>query len=246
MELVHDHVHWWALVLILLNLRVLLPQGYNQNTSFLGSFLLKVQFLGMYRGMTYCFRINAEKSNPSLRHIRITVPTRAVVPKLWYGNPIVLTQWYRELVHWLGDWYLGYLTVFSVVPVRALYTCFLLLNGDLDWNHLAQVRFHLWCLVNMVMNFRFLWKTGNFLTIWATISFSRRALFHVVYWSYCCCSDNVCHCQNFGKQCLKARTETLVQNGRLTSVTFTSGANWTSKRSTCHAHKLSVQSVVLR
>jgi hypothetical protein len=48
-----------------------------------------------------------------------------------------------------------------------------------DWIHLAHDRIQRWVLVNSVMNILY-HKRWNFLTSWATISFSRRTLLHGV------------------------------------------------------------------
>jgi hypothetical protein len=47
-----------------------------------------------------------------------------------------------------------------------------------DWTHLARDREQWWALVNTVMNFHVPQKAENFLIIWETISFWRRALPH--------------------------------------------------------------------
>jgi hypothetical protein len=40
-----------------------------------------------------------------------------------------------------------------------------------NWIRLAEDRIHWWAVVNMVMNLWVLWKVGNILTSWMTISF---------------------------------------------------------------------------
>jgi hypothetical protein len=50
----------------------------------------------------------------------------------------------------------------------------------MDWIHLAQDRGQLRALVNTLMNFRVSYNSGNFLTNWMTVSFSRRAKLHGV------------------------------------------------------------------
>jgi hypothetical protein len=49
-----------------------------------------------------------------------------------------------------------------------------------DWIHVAQERNQWRLLVNTVMNYRVLWKSGKFLSMWVTVSFSRRILFQDV------------------------------------------------------------------
>jgi hypothetical protein len=45
-----------------------------------------------------------------------------------------------------------------------------------DWMHLAQDRDQWWAVVNTVMNLGVLYKAGNLLTSWVTISFSSMTL----------------------------------------------------------------------
>jgi hypothetical protein len=51
---------------------------------------------------------------------------------------------------------------------------------DVDWIHLAQDKDQWLDLVNTVMNLRVLYKAGNFLTSWVTVSLSRSTLLHGV------------------------------------------------------------------
>jgi hypothetical protein len=48
-----------------------------------------------------------------------------------------------------------------------------------DWICLAQDRFQWSILENAVIKIPFSWKAGYFLISWATVSFSRRRLFHL-------------------------------------------------------------------
>jgi hypothetical protein len=50
------------------------------------------------------------------------------------------------------------------------------------WMHLVYNRDQWRALVNTIINLRVPWKAGSFLTIWVTISFSRRSLFHGLDW----------------------------------------------------------------
>jgi len=50
--------------------------------------------------------------------------------------------------------------------------------GGMDWIDLAQDRDRWRPLVNTVMNLRFLYNVGNFLTRWEPVSFSRITLLH--------------------------------------------------------------------
>jgi hypothetical protein len=45
-----------------------------------------------------------------------------------------------------------------------------------DWIYLAHVRDKWRALVNMIMNLRFPYNAGNFVTSWRTVSFSRKTL----------------------------------------------------------------------
>jgi len=48
----------------------------------------------------------------------------------------------------------------------------------MDWFHLTQDRNQWWAVVNTIINLRDPLKAGNFLTVWMTVSFSRRTLLH--------------------------------------------------------------------
>ena len=52
--------------------------------------------------------------------------------------------------------------------------------GYMDWIGLAQDTDRWWTLVSAVMNLRFPWNAGNFLTSCKPVSFSRRTLHHGV------------------------------------------------------------------
>ena len=50
----------------------------------------------------------------------------------------------------------------------------------MDWIDLAQDKERLRAAANAVMNLRFAYSTGKFLTGWETVSFSGRTLLHSV------------------------------------------------------------------
>ena len=53
-------------------------------------------------------------------------------------------------------------------------------DGGMDWIDLAQDKERLRAAANAVMNLRFAYSTGKFLTGWETVSFSGRTLLHSV------------------------------------------------------------------
>jgi hypothetical protein len=66
---------------------------------------------------------------------------------------------------------------------------------SVDWIHLAPKRVYWWALVNAVINLRVSWMTGNFLSRWETVNFSK-SLVHGHTSSRICYTQYILHVQS--------------------------------------------------